>query len=393
MAKTKLSGYFLCALLLLFGNAWCASSNELITYAFYEIMKMNSVLTAQIKTDAADLENSHAIKNQFELDLKSSPPGSYTYHEEAVYNYIKDQSILLTLRSQLVEAFFSKTGCQLNIIEAKFPGMLIEPEPAFEISSVQTIYIYKDEGVSDFSASICEEAIKALDQYTYPTQRINAKQTICLNWKQNAKAYIMPGGADLSFCEKLNGTGNKQIREYVEVGGNYIGFCAGAYYGSSFVEFNKGNTDGNEVIAARELSFFPGTAVGPLLAPFTPTSKKGVRIANIKWIADNSLNGENYNIYYNGGCSFKDADQFLNVHVLATYANEGFEGLAAIVKCQVGQGKALLSGVHPECSKENIELEMKNRSLEDQHHWKNEIIPALSNGSHKEVFKALIEQL
>ena len=55
-------------------------------------------------------------------------------------------------------------------------------------------------------------------------------------------------------------TGNERIREYVSKGGKYLGICAGGYYASSYVEFEKSTT--LEVLGDRELSFFPGKAIG-----------------------------------------------------------------------------------------------------------------------------------
>ncbi len=43
--------------------------------------------------------------------------------------------------------------------------------------------------------------------------------------KESVKALVVPGGADLYYVEKLNGEGNRLIREYVEAGGIYLGIC------------------------------------------------------------------------------------------------------------------------------------------------------------------------
>jgi biotin--protein ligase len=203
----------------------------------------------------------------------------------------------------------------------------------------------------------------------------------------------MPGGADLPYCKKLNGKGNTQIKAYVEAGGTYIGFCAGAYYGSHYCEFHKGDTRGYEVLGERELSFFPGSAVGPVLAPYDYQSNSGSRIAQIKWQQSDAQENQIYNVYFNGGCYFKDADQYENVRVLATYNNKGFEGRAAIVECRVGQGKALLSGVHPECSFDDLEGNDQNLSAEDQNHLKTRIAPYLADASHKKLFALLMNAI
>jgi biotin--protein ligase len=51
-------------------------------------------------------------------------------------------------------------------------------------------------------------------------------------------------------------------------------------------------------------------------------------------------------VYYNGGCFFKDAETFPSVEILAYYAD--LPDAPAIVECACSEGKAILSGVHPE---------------------------------------------
>jgi biotin---protein ligase len=59
---------------------------------------------------------------------------------------------------------------------------------------------------------------------------------------------------------------------------------------------------------------------------------------------------EDVKVYCNGGGIFVDADKFENVQVLARFEDpvkvEG--GNAAAVYCKVGNGAAVLTGVHPE---------------------------------------------
>lgn len=106
------------------------------------------------------------------------------------------------------------------------------------------------------------------------------KELLAEGWQAECLALVMPGGADLPYCRRLNGRGNEIIRGmknhlqhsesihacgaatqkaemslvmqwhksmrvlsgsgYVEGGGAYIGLCAGAYYASSYVEFAIG---------------------------------------------------------------------------------------------------------------------------------------------------------
>lgn len=75
---------------------------------------------------------------------------------------------------------------------------------------------------------------------TYGIKTINAKNVIEGKWTKKAFLFIMPGGADLLYLKKLNGPGNKIIKDFVTHGGAYLGICAGSYYGASYVEFDKG---------------------------------------------------------------------------------------------------------------------------------------------------------
>ena len=66
---------------------------------------------------------------------------------------------------------------------------------------------------------------------------------------------------------------NLRIRAFIENGGNYLGICAGSYYGSKQVEFDiNGPLEVNE---EREMKLFKGRAIGPALKGFDYFSTKG----------------------------------------------------------------------------------------------------------------------
>lgn len=171
--------------------------------------------------------------------------------------------------------------------------------------------------------------------------------------------FIMPGGRDRPYHAALKGLANTKIRTFVENGGTYLGICAGAYYGCAFVEFDKGFP--LEVCEERELCFFPGKAIGPAYGKgtFDYNSEAGARMANI-----GTVKGM-FPIYYNGGCTFEG--DYPHVRILARYLDLPGHP-PAIIECAIGQGKAILSGVHLEladfCSQnlpaEQVKVEMKN---------------------------------
>jgi biotin--protein ligase len=198
------------------------------------------------------------------------------------------------------------------------------------------VYVYNGPGVSTESF---EQAFLALETSVgdrYTIKAIGPEEVIESRWEEKAVLFVMPGGADIPYCEFLNGRGNKKIRNFVVNGGAYLGICAGAYYGGGYVEFALG-TD-MEVAGERELSFFAGTVQGPVLAPYDYMTNSGSRAALINAFS------KTYTIYFNGGGHFVDASKDPNVNLLATYD----EGSAAIIECSIGQGKAILTGVHVE---------------------------------------------
>lgn len=175
-------------------------------------------------------------------------------------------------------------------------------------------------------------------------------------WTASCALLVFPGGADLGYCRSLNGEGNRRIEQYVRRGGAYLGFCAGAYYGSSRCEFEVGDKK-MEVVGSRELAFFPGTCRGCTFKGFVYQSEAGARAAKVQPNKEAFKSGiipQLFRSYYNGGGLFVDAGKFSDkgVEALATYAEptdvEGGEGPAAVVYCKVGQGGAILTGPHPE---------------------------------------------
>jgi glutamine amidotransferase-like uncharacterized protein len=213
---------------------------------------------------------------------------------------------------------------------------------------MKKIVIYGDKGASDFCIASLLSALKY--------EKIDRKYSIAVvdrhffkntNWRHCTHLVIFPGGSDTPYHDNLKGLGNSNIRDFVENGGNFLGICAGGYYGSSVIEFEL-NTP-LEIIAERELEFFPGVAQGPAygINQFDYRSEKGARIAKIH-LPSPDMPYESA-AYYNGGCAFLNAEKYHTVSVLAQYAD--IEGQpAAIIKCHVGKGQAILSGVHPEYS-------------------------------------------
>ena len=150
---------------------------------------------------------------------------------------------------------------------------------------------------------------------------------------------IMPGGADLFYCERLDGAANILIKNYVESGGSYLGICAGAYYGATALEWAKG--DGEFAICdTRELAFTDATAIGPIYSYIQEHdfSKSWDGLCQL------SYNGQSFKAMYRGGCYFENAK---DADVIARY-DDLTDKPAAIIGKDFGRGRVVLSGPHIE---------------------------------------------
>lgn len=222
------------------------------------------------------------------------------------------------------------------------------------------ILIYTGSGAAPNSVRHATDCLRSLLGANYAVLPITSDQLLKEPWTASCALLVMPGGADLGYCRVLNGEGNRRIKAYVQMGGAYLGLCAGGYYGCARCEFEVGKVrEGMEVIGNRELSLFPGTCRGLAFPGFVYHSEAGTRAAELKvdkaaLPAGASDVPETFRSYYNGGGVFVDAEQYHDrgVEILASYdddlAVDSGKGTAAVVYCKVGEGKVILTGPHPE---------------------------------------------
>lgn len=217
------------------------------------------------------------------------------------------------------------------------------------------VLIYTGPGASLSSVRHATWSLRRLLGPNYTVQTISSDQLLKEPWPATCALLVFPGGADAGYCRVLNGAGNRRIKQYVQMGGKYLGLCAGGYYGSSKCEFEVGKK-GMEVIGDRELGFFPGTCRGLAFAGFVYQSEAGAKAVELQ-VNQEVLGGTapaHFKSYYNGGGVFVEAEKFQNqgVEVLATFKEElnveAGKAKAAVVFRKVGEGAAMMTGPHPE---------------------------------------------
>ncbi|CAD6887938.1 unnamed protein product [Tilletia controversa] len=244
------------------------------------------------------------------------------------------------------------------------------------------VLVYDGPGVSH---SALQHTLRSLRRLlaAYDVQTINARQIALEPWQSYTALFVLPGGRDLPYLSSLaerfqlqsqsqSGTAAEEIARFVHAGGKFLGICAGAYFASSRCVFEPGTP--MEVIGDRPaFRFFPAECVGTVYPGFVYESDAGARLIDLELeLGEDPKNRDmfasmdSFKCQYNGGGAFLQADLYKSkgVDVLARYSHSDpvltqasssssdqkpkFAGQAAAVLCQVGAGKALLYGVHPE---------------------------------------------
>lgn len=246
------------------------------------------------------------------------------------------------------------------------------------------------------------ESLQRLLPEQYEVSTLTAAELLDGSWTSKAALLVMPGGADLPYCNRLNSRGNTIIQGFVRSGGSYLGLCAGAYYACSRVQFEQGSR--LQVVGDRELAFFPGIACGAAYPGFDYQTEAGAVAADVQFAvppalaeqlqpySSTLLQQDSHSSwcfthdYSNGGPFFVtqdmqlDLSQLPGVQVLARYCalpdrhgftfsrqqqvlqqqgelqpppgvhhnGEAGAQAAAAVRCSVGSGVAVLCGTHPE---------------------------------------------
>lgn len=200
----------------------------------------------------------------------------------------------------------------------------------------------------------------------------------CLN--PAVSLFVMPGGADLYYCEKLNGAGNSKIRAYVEQGGAYLGICAGAYYGCTALDW--GNNSITPITGTRELGFYDGVATGPLADLIEDGAIEKSWRGAAPLVYDDGATRIETVAFYEGGPVFTGG----TAKILAHYT----DNRAAIVECDVGKGRIILSSPHIEIAMPPLYTH-RNDSFAYEQRIADTLLPYLA--SRQELWTAILNRL
>ena len=147
------------------------------------------------------------------------------------------------------------------------------------------------------------------------------------NLLNKADCIIFPGGeGDADQFDNILYKYKKNIKNYIEKGGKYLGICMGSYFaGKQFFDILGEHTGYAQYIKR----------------PNSTINKTGATTLKIKWKDDN------IEIYFHDGAAFFPTDDNFKAKIYALYPNGD---IGAMIQ-SYGKGKVGVIGPHPEAQK------------------------------------------
>jgi glutamine amidotransferase-like uncharacterized protein len=159
--------------------------------------------------------------------------------------------------------------------------------------------------------------------------------------------FFLPGASDANYDNKMGADNIDRLRRFVTDGGRFMGICAGAYYACETIEWFKWDNARFKTKQPR-IDFFTYRAHGPIRALLDGQTDLGnglshTAAADITFVDDHGTL-RRADIMYWGGPELSGASEG---HIIARFNNVAGKP-PAIVMRDIGQGRALISAVHPE---------------------------------------------
>jgi len=197
------------------------------------------------------------------------------------------------------------------------------------------VAVYMDRGVWEAGAIAFEHV---LDWKRLTHERIDARVLNSTVLQDRYRALCIPGGYAYDYKLSISAAGERQIRDFVDSGGAYIGICAGAYYASADVYWEGASYP-------YSLSLFRGQAFGPLenISPWPDYALTTISLNQRNAVT--ARQQSSFTTLYFGGPAFHP-DTDMVVDTLATW-NE-HHNYPAIISFERGNGRVLLIGPHLE---------------------------------------------
>lgn len=198
------------------------------------------------------------------------------------------------------------------------------------------VAVYADRGVWDDGKTAI---IQMLRYYNEQVDTISASQ-INSSPLSSYDVLVIPGGWAVNYRRSLSFTGLQNIRNFISGGGVYVGICAGAYFAADSIVWNGRVYD-------YPLDIFQGYAIGAIdsIASWPGYAMTHITLKD-SW-RDPSADSTQYVLYY-GGPYFESYGTTFDTAGMYDGINE-----PGIIVFTYGNGKVILSGVHPEIEEDS----------------------------------------
>ncbi len=232
------------------------------------------------------------------------------------------------------EAKSEAPGELVNSEDDPYPGQAEEKGPV-EPVTVPKVALYSGSGSWAENVNILKEFF---DSYAIEYVLVDEQYVIEPGLNEQTEIIIFPGGGAADYRYEISN--HDSIRNFVENGGLFIGFCAGAYYAADIFIW-----EGTEYNYPLEL--FSGSSVGPLTGQIGWGEQALLKL-NPDHPANESFDHE-LDIYYFDGPYFipHDSDE-VDAGTIKILAHYDVNDQPAVIAGRFGEGGYLLFGPHPE---------------------------------------------
>lgn len=182
---------------------------------------------------------------------------------------------------------------------------------------------------------------------------------------QNPELLIMPGGKSWEYLKQLGVEGQKQIKDYVQDGGSYLGICAGAFFASS--DRVGGHTTGPYGVGLIEATAYDGKQLGD------KNYKNGMKNFDLSLAGFKSR----YRVLFLEGPYFRISEQEMarkNVQVFGRFSSTKE---ISNIYFDAQKGKVALIAAHPEIEEWRYLLGLWYRDPETDWPWLRAVTRAL----------------
>ncbi len=210
-------------------------------------------------------------------------------------------------------------GAIQNSLFFLFLALLVNSSPT-EAQARPIALVYNGPGACKSDGHCAEAAAAIADKAGFDVEFVGPS-TKDDSLFTEAAIYIQPGGNATQVADAMTLAMKNRIRTFVENGGGYVGFCAGAFYAMTPYD-DKGQNRLGLLVGDAEVADFDYPS-----------------IVSVSW-----LDGSRHHVYWEGGAYFKLA-KGSDVEVVSRYASTR---QAAGVRGMHGKGRVFVTGFHPE---------------------------------------------